>query len=93
MYLPGAPADMLWNKQVTPASMFGINPGAARGGAGAALPPTSVGAGDGAFVPWSPDSPTFWAVALIVLTVAGVTGASVRVRAFKRSAEAKLGDD
>jgi len=84
---------MLWNKQVTPSAMFGIRPGAAGGGAGAALPPTSVGAGDGAFVPWSPDSASFWVIGFIALTVIGVTGASVRVRAFKRSAEVKLGDD
>ncbi len=94
MSLPGGPTDMYWNQRVTPASLFGLRPGAPapRTAAGSSLPPTSAGANDGAHIPWHPDSPVFWGVAIIALTIAGMTGASVRVRAFKRHASAELGD-
>lgn len=92
--LPGAPGSMDWGQRVTPAAMFGLTPGAPRGGrsAGAVLPATSVGAGDRAYVPWSPDSPVFWGLAFVALTLAGVAGASVRVRAFKGHAGAEIGE-
>jgi len=90
--LPGAPTDMYWNQRVTPAALFGLSPGAPGGGAGAALPHSSVTGADKAFVPWHPDSPVFWLGAVTALTILGVTGASVRVRAFRRHAGVELGD-
>lgn len=91
--LPGAPGSMDWAQRVTPAAMFGLAPGAPRSkSAGAVLPSTSVGAGDGAFVPWSPDSPVFWGLVFVGLTLAGVAGASVRVRAFRGHAGADIGE-
>lgn len=87
-----APTDMYWNQRMTPAALFGLSPGAPSKAAGAALPPTSVVGGDRAFVPWHPDSPVFWAAAFVGLTVLGVTGASVHVRAFRRRAGVDLGD-
>lgn len=89
---PSAPTDMYWNQRVTPAALFGLSPGAPSKAAGAALPPTSVTGGDRAMVPWSPDSPLFWAAGFALLTVLGVTGASVRVRAFGKHAGVELGD-
>jgi hypothetical protein len=87
-----APTDMYWNQRVTPAALFGLSPGAPSKAAGAALPPTSHAGGDHAMVPWSPDSPMFWVAGFALLTVLGVTGASVRVRAFGKHAGAELGD-
>lgn len=90
--LPGAPTAMDWNTKRTPAQLLGISPASASKAAGQSLPPTSYGAGDRAAVPWSPDSPVFWLLAFTGLTIAGITGASVKVRAFKREASVNVGD-
>jgi hypothetical protein len=88
-----APTDMYWNQRVTPAALFGLSPGGPGGGAGKALPPSSSTGADQASVPWHPDSPLFWLGAVVALTVLGVTGASVHVRAFKARAGAELGSE
>lgn len=89
--LPGAPSTDYWNQRMTPSALLGISPGAGSKAAGAALPPTSVSGNDNAFVPWSPDSPIFWLLGIAALTVFGVTGASVKVRAFKARAGVDIG--
>lgn len=88
-----APTDMYWNQRVTPAAMFGLSPAGGSKAAGAALPGTSAVGGDKASVPWHPDSPLFWLVIVSAATVFGITGASVRVRAFKAHAGAELGKE
>lgn len=89
---PGAmPTTDYWNQRMTPASLFGLSPGAPSKAAGQALPPTSVMGGDRAFVPWHPDSPVFWLLLITGATVLGITGASVKVRAFKGRGSANLG--
>lgn len=87
----GMPTADFWNQRMTPGNLFGLNPGAPSRAAGHALPPTSVTGGDRAFVPWSPDSPVFWLLVITGATVLGITGASVKVRAFKGRASANLG--
>ena len=77
---------------LSPANLLGLSPASGSKAAGAALPPTSVMGGDHAFVPWHPDSPLFWLAAITAATVLGITGASVRVRAFKRRASVEVGE-
>lgn len=89
--LPGAPTDDYWNSRMTPAALLGISPASGSKAAGAALPPTSHVGGDLAMVPWSPDSPMFWLIAITGLTVFGITGASFRVRVGKGRAGANIG--
>lgn len=89
--LRGSPTDMYWNQRLTPALLLGLNPGAPSKAAGGSLPPTSVTGGDNAFVPWSPDSPLFWLGAFVGLTLVGVLGASVKVRAFGKDADVNIG--
>lgn len=89
----GAPTDMYWNQRLTPSLLLGLNPGAPSRAQGAALPPNTAAGGDHVAVPWSPDSPLFWLGGVVLLTVLGVTGASVRVRAFSKRASVELGDD
>jgi len=90
---PGAmPTTDFYNQRMTPANLFGLNPGAPSKAAGHALPLTSVTGGDRAFVPWSPDSPVFWLVVVAGATLLGLTGASVKVRAFKRRASVDVGE-
>jgi hypothetical protein len=90
--LPGAPG-VPGSKQ-SAAALYGLSPGAPRPktGSGHSLPPTSHTGGDLGMVPWSPDSPVFWFVLIAGTTVLGITGASVRVRAFKRRASVDIGD-
>ena len=90
--LPGQPTLDWYNQRMTPAALLGISPAAGTKAAGQGLPPTSVTGGDKAFVPWHPDSPVFWLAAIAGLTVLGITGASVHVRAFKRRASVELGE-
>lgn len=90
--LPGMPTTEWYNQRMTPAALLGLSPGAGSKAAGQSLPPTSVAGGDSAMVPWHPDSPIFWLVAIGGLTVLGITGASVRVRAFKKRATVELGE-
>lgn len=90
--MPGAPSNDFWNQRMTPAALLGLNPGSSSKAAGAALPPNSVAGNDLAFVPWHPDSPIFWLGLFAVGTVLGITGASVRVRAFKRRAAVDVGN-
>lgn len=81
---------------VTAYSTLGIMPPKSHGtqvtGAGASLPHTSNTVGDSGAVPWSPDSPHFWAVVILGLTVFGVIGASMDLRAGKRHARVSVGD-
>jgi hypothetical protein len=89
--LPGAPG-VPGGKQ-SAAGLYGLSPGApTTKTAGASLPRTSHTGGDYGVVPWSPDSPVFWFAAVAGLTILGITGASVRVRAFKRRASVDIGD-
>lgn len=60
--------------------MLGINLANQSRAAGAGLPPVTAAAGDGRVIPWSPDSPVFWLLAIAGLTLAGIAGASFRVR-------------
>lgn len=90
--LPGGPTMEYWNQRMTPSAMLGLSAGAGSKAAGAALPPTSAAGGDMAYVWWHPDSPMFWLVAITATTIAGITGASVRVRAFKHRATVDLGE-
>lgn len=68
----------------------GYRPTSQSSAAGETLPGTSHMAGDSGGSPWHPDSPHFWFLALGVLTVVGVVGASVDVRAGKRHAKASV---
>lgn len=95
MQLRGAPAPgagTLWNQVLTPAQLLGLNPGAPHGGAGSQLPDSSHMVGDNGAVWWSPDSPIFWLAAVGIATALGITGASVRVRAFNSGAALNLGE-
>lgn len=82
--------------QLNPANLYGIGRGgataAAHGGGGDLLPRTDAMVGDGAMIPWSPDSPIFWVVMLTAATALGIFGASFDVRAGKRHASVKVGD-
>jgi len=82
--------------QLNPANLYGIGRGAPRaasnGGGGQFLPHTDSMSGDGAMIPWSPDSPIFWAALLATGTLLGILGASIDVRAGKRHASVKVGD-
>lgn len=84
-------AEQYFNGQATAAELLGMNPGAGSRAAGESLPLTSAGAGDHSNTPWSPDSPTFWVAAFILLAVLGAAGADARVRLFKGSAGASVG--
>lgn len=91
--LPGYPAGDFWNRQMTPQSLLGLSPGTgSRSAQGAALPPTTAGAGDLMAVPWHPDSPVFWLAVVVAASVLGVAGASVKVRAFKGKAGLNIGN-
>lgn len=93
--LPGNPvpgtADYL-SGNLSAAALLGMSPANQTRSAGSALPPVDTVAGDMAFVPWHPDSPTFWLVAIAAATVLGIAGASVHVRAFRGRASAELGN-
>jgi hypothetical protein len=82
--------------QLNPRDLYGISGGgpraASNGGGGQFLPRTDAMAGDGAMIPWSPDSPIFWFVILGSATALGIIGASLDVRAGKRHASVKVGD-
>jgi len=85
------PGADYWNRQLTPSALLGLSPGVQTKAAGAALPPVGATGGDNSHVPWHPDSPHFWLIAVAAATVLGLAGASVRVRAFKGRAGASLG--
>lgn len=89
--LGSPPGADYWNSSLSPAALLGLSPAVQTKAAGAGLPPTSVTGGDNAYLPWSPDSPTFWLLAIGVATVFGLVGASVNVRAGKGKAGASLG--
>lgn len=82
--------------QLNPSDLYGISRGgqraAANGGGGQFLPSTDSMSGDGAMIPWSPDSPIFWAALLGAGTLLGILGASIDVRAGRRHASVKVGD-
>jgi hypothetical protein len=82
-----------FNGQMTAAQVLGIRPGPRGGGAGESLPSTSAahGAGDNASVWYSPDSPTFWVVAVLGVCVFGMAGADARVRLGRGRAAASVG--
>lgn len=77
--------------QLSPANLFNMGHGSPGGAAGATLPRSSYQSGDRGAVPWSPDSPHFWAAVLIGATLFGVVGASVNFRAGPARAGASLG--
>lgn len=80
-------------QNMTAAGLLGISPRttpSGASGAGETLPGSSFGAGDKGAVAYHPDSPHFWFLALGLLTVLGVVGASVDVRAGKRHAKASV---
>lgn len=82
--------------QLNPTDLYGIKAGgpaaSAHGGGGDTLPHTDAMVGDGAMVPWSPDSPMFWVVILAAATALGIVGASLDVRAGRRHASVTVGD-
>jgi hypothetical protein len=78
---------------MSPQNVLGIAPRPGAGGysaAGQTLPPSTAPGENTSF--WSPDSYHFWFLALGILVVAGVIGASVDVRAGRRHARASVGD-
>lgn len=81
--------------QMTASGLFGLSPGgmspASAGGGGDVLPPVSHMAGDRGVVPWHPDSPSFWLIAVGTLTLVGVLGASFNLRAGPARAGASVG--
>ena len=85
------PGADYWNTKLSPAALLGLSPANQSKAAGAVLPPTSVTGGDNAFVPWHPDSPTVWLLAIGVGTIFGLLGASIQVRAGKGRAGANIG--
>jgi hypothetical protein len=86
------PGSDYFNNRLSPAALLGLSPANQSKAAGQALPPTSVTGGDNAFVPWHPDSPTFWLLLVGVGTIFGLVGASVQVRAGKGKAGASIGN-
>lgn len=87
-------SDGVINEQASVSNLLGISPGSARlsGYEGASLPASTYSGGDRAAVPWSPDSPLLWGGAIALLTVLGVIGASVNVRAGKARAGIEVND-
>jgi hypothetical protein len=81
-------------QNATAYNLLGVRqaPASAGSPAGEQLPRVTVGSGDSIAVPWHPDSPHFWFLALGVLAIVGVVGASVDVRAGKRHARASVND-
>lgn len=83
--------------QLNPFDMYGVNPGSpgpnANGGGLEQLPGSSAMYGDGSQVPWNPDSPLFWFGCLAALTLFGILGASLDVRAGHKHASVKIGND
>jgi hypothetical protein len=80
-----------FNDRYTASALLGLAAGSGSKAAGHSLPPVTAMAGDRQMVWWSPDSPTFWVLGLISLTVLGMAGADVRVRLFKGKAGASVG--
>lgn len=91
MNLPGFGSGDYWTK-ANSAALLGLTPGTGSKAAGQSLPPTTTHGGDLMSVPWHPDSPIFWLAVLGVGTMLGITGASVRVRAFKGRAGVNVGE-
>jgi len=83
------------NQEASVSNMLGISPGSARlpGYEGQQLPASTWSGGDGAAVPWSPDSPLFWGGIVLAATLFGLIGASVQFRAGKTRARAEIGHD
>lgn len=77
---------------LSPSRLLGISPANQTKAAGDTLPPTTLTGGDMASLPWHPDSPTFWLVAVAGATLLGLIGASVEVRAFKGKARASVNE-
>jgi hypothetical protein len=82
------------NEQASVSSLLGMSPAQGRlsGYEGDQLPASTYTGGDQAAVPWSPDSPLFWAAVLAGLTLLGFVGASVHVRAGRFGARAEVND-
>lgn len=78
--------------QLNPYHLFGQLPTAVRTD-GAGLPRSTASSIDHHETPFSPDSGAFWLGALILLTAAGIAGASVRVHAGPARAGASIGKD
>lgn len=82
-----SPFDLL-----NPYHLAGMSPAAVRAD-GAGLPSSSATSLDKADTPFHPDSAVFWLAAVIVLTAAGIAGASVRVHAGPARAGASIGKE
>lgn len=82
------------NEQASVSNMLGISPGGSRlsGYEGQSLPASTYSGSDAAAVPWSPDSPLFWGAVVAGLTLLGLIGASVNVRAGKARAGIQVND-
>jgi hypothetical protein len=86
--------DGVINEQASVSNLLGISPGSARlsGYEGAGLPASTFAGSDRAAVPWSTDSPLLWGGAIALLTLLGIVGASVNVRAGKARAGVEVND-
>jgi hypothetical protein len=82
------------NEQASVSNLLGISPGQQRlpGYEGEQLPASTYSGGDKAATPWSTDSPLFWGAVVAGLTLLGLVGASVQVRAGRTRARAEVGN-
>ncbi len=81
-----------FNGQMTAASLLGMSPANHSSAAGQALPGSSAGAHDKVTTWWSPESPSFWVIAVGVATIFGMAGADARVRIGRKGrAAASIG--
>jgi len=86
--------DGVINQQASVSNLLGISPGSARlsGYEGQSLPASTYAGNDKAGVPWSADSPLLWGGILAALTLLGIVGASVNVRAGKARAGVEVNE-
>jgi hypothetical protein len=82
------------NQNASVSSLLGLSPASPRLGGyeGQQLPASTYTGADKAAVWWSPDSPTFWLIALGGGTLLGLFGAHVQVRAGRTRASAEVGN-
>ena len=84
-------AAQQWNG-LTASRLLGVGLASGSSAAGEALPPTTAAYGDRQQLPWHPDSPTFWLIAIAGATVLGLAGIEVRGRVGKGRAGANIGN-
>lgn len=77
-----------WAARADPFHEVGLMPGQSYP---SALPRSDTSGNDKGATPWHPDSPIFWVVAILGLTLFGVVGLSVGGRAGPVKAGASLG--